>query len=219
MVFVMALVAWALVSVAEAQTRLGGVAALNLAKQEGDFEVLAGNSIKVLPRIGAGAVIEYAFDRQISFVSEPMCLGKGAKVAETVLGVTAEGEIALSYLEVPLFIKYSFGSRGARPYLLAGPTLGIKMNAKATLSLSGAGLSGSASEDISDDVKSTDLGLGLGGGIALPVGGGGTQAFVEAQYVLGLQSIETDSDVNTKNKGFQIRVGLTFPLGGKKKTR
>jgi len=217
---ILAAIVLATAAPAMAQVRLGPVVDINFANVSTDdpeFKDLASTYM----RFGIGGVIEYPLNENLSFVAEPMILGKGSKGEMSEGGATAEGKVKLSYFEVPLLVKYTFGEKGRKkddaiqPYVLAGPTIGFKTGAKATTSLSGTDMDAdlSGTEDISDEVSGTDLGLALGGGVAK--GFGSAKGFVEAQYVFGLKNIEKDSDTSTKNKGFQIRVGVTFPLGSK----
>ncbi len=205
-----------------AQIHLGLVGDLNLAQQSTDV-ALVKDYMKTLVRPGFGALVELAVDDNLSFVSEPMYLGKGAKASASVAGVEGSVKLKLAYIEVPLFVKYALGKSGPRPYILAGPTIGFKTSAKAVGSISGLGdllgISGGEAEmDVSDRVKSSDFGLGVGGGVQLPLSSNsGARAFLEAQYVIGLENIDATGTETTKNKGFQIRAGVALPIGATKK--
>jgi hypothetical protein len=200
---------------ATAQMRLGGVVDLNFASLTTDDSEFA-DYVGTLMRLGVGGVLEYGINDKLSFVTEPMLLGKGAKGDAAFEGYTLDVKVKLSYFELPLLAKYTLSDTGkAQPYLLAGPTIGFKTGAKVVAKVGGGedGEDTSDTEDISEEVSGTDLGLAFGGGVSMPVASG--RAFVEAQYVLGLANIDTSEESSTKNKGFQLRFGITFPIGKK----
>jgi hypothetical protein len=197
---------------AMAQVRLGAVVDVNFADMSTD-DAEFNENLKTYMRLGVGGVLEYGINEKLAFVTEPMLLGKGVKGEDSEGDTTASLKLKLSYFELPLLAKYSFGEKNAiRPYLLGGPTIGFKTGAKAVMEgLDDEG--GESTEDISEDVKSTDLGFGFGGGVSMPVSSG--RAFAEVQYVLGLVSVDKDDEDSAKNKGFQLRFGVTFPIGSK----
>ncbi|MDQ2655812.1 MAG: PorT family protein, partial [Bacteroidota bacterium] len=103
-----------------------------------------------------------------------------------------------NYLSIPIMIQYNpvpvFN-------IHAGPQIGFLLSAKAD------------DEDIKDQYKGLDLGLGFGAGVNLPMGLG-----ITARYVMGLANIMDDSgdadfgDVTVKNTAFQV--SLTYKLFG-----
>lgn len=64
-------------------------------------------------------------------------------------------------------------------------------------------------QDAKDDFKKLDFGLGLGGGVRVPVGR--ASLFVEGRYVLGLWNVTNDTyNSKLRTKGYQVGAGLTF---------
>jgi len=111
----------------------------------------------------------------------------------------------LSYLELPLMIKYNFKTSNTLvPYAMAGPSLGYLLNAKIEF--------GDDEVDAKDQLKRVDFGLGLGGGVSIPRGK--LTLFGEARYVLGVSNINDDQSDETKvrNRGLQILFGATVPI-------
>jgi len=102
--------------------------------------------------------------------------------------------------------RYHFQSAAsARPYVMAGPSLGFLLSAKYDFK-------DGPEYDAKDETKGLDLGVGLGGGVSIPRGD--KTFFAEARYVLGLTNINDESDESTvKNRGLQVLVGATIPLG------
>lgn len=136
--------------------------------------------------------------------------GKGAST--TVYDPSAgnvSGELKLAYLEVPVLLGYSFaGGGGISPRIYVGPTVGV--NLSCDVSASAAGLSYSASCG-ANSVKTVDIGVTGGAGIAIPVGRAALS--LGARYTLGLTPISDGG--NSKNQGFSIGAGLVLPLGAK----
>jgi opacity protein-like surface antigen len=200
-----------------AQNRIGFIGGVNLANvdfksddpdaDEVDFSNLLG--------IGAGGILELALSENVALRFEPKYLQKGAKDEESSQGVNVESKIKLAYVEVPALLKYTIGTSSTRPYLLAGPSLGFVLSAKATLEASGGGVNIDEEDDIKDVVKSTDFGLNFGGGVSFPAGN--NVIFLEGLYNLGLSNVNDDPDdpdTEVKNKGIHIMAGVTMPLGG-----
>lgn len=105
----------------------------------------------------------------------------------------------LDYLTVPILLRYNpvpvFN-------IHAGPQFGFLLSAKAEAD--------GDSEDIKDNLKGLDLGLGFGAGVDLPMGLG-----ISARYVLGLSDIgeEVDGeDASVKNNVIQL--SLSYKLFG-----
>jgi hypothetical protein len=80
-----------------------------------------------------------------------------------------------------VLLKVSLGTGALRPYLLAGPTVGLLRRARQRLHLGDTLI---ADEDVMEDTRKLDFGVGAGGGLAVPAGP--AQLFAEAQYVFGL---------------------------------
>jgi hypothetical protein len=148
---------------------------------------------------------------------EPQVVVKGAKEEvntfelSTVPTALSTYKEKLTYLDIPVLLRAMFGQGQARPYLLAGPVVGFLLSAKENVN-------GGAYEDIKNDLKSSTLGLRLGGGVSISAGQK-AHVFAQAEYDLGLENILKDASsfgtgVTAKNKGVVITGGVTFPFGG-----
>jgi hypothetical protein len=205
------------VSATSADLRLGAMAVFNDATISTNVSDLGQ---KPLLRQGAGVVIEVVATDSISFVFEPMYVGKGASVDPSKLNidpgefglVNARGSLLSSYFEVPLWLKVGTPAGLVRPYLLAGPSLGIRMQAKARLRVDYLGQDIDSIVDTKSQTQRIDFGLGLGGGVSTDLGS--FRFFAEGQYVLGLVDINRDADERFNNRGLLVRVGVTIALGG-----
>jgi hypothetical protein len=220
-VFVAAVLA-AAVPVA-AQVRVGGVFDVNFANASMNHAMIVGEATSydegfqvgagTLIRFGIGGVLELRLKKRFSVVAEPMLLGKGARATkEGSGGFSITVTEKLSYLELPVLAKYGLGRAAAlEPYLLAGPTVGFKTGAKGIFS---SGVEGAKPDyEAPEEVRSMDFGLAVGCGLSKPFGS--LRAFAEAQYVFGLVDVDAYPPKSNKNKGLQIRVGATVPIGSK----
>jgi len=203
---------------AAAQVKLGITGGPNFANLSGDDP--EGTKIEFSGRtvFGAGGVLELALGESVALTFQPMYLQKGA---EAPLGDGITGIFKAAYLEVPAFIKISFGTNNTRPYLMAGPSLGFNLSSDLELSVDGF----QTTSDFKDLTSSTDFSLGFGGGINFQLEN--VSLFVEGRYMLGVTDIAKAGtltvfgmpvefeDANIKTRGIQIMGGVLFPLGSK----
>ena len=183
---------------ASAQVNLGVIGGLNLANINTDPDPPSGVDLNSRTGFGVGGVLSFGLGETFALQLEPMYLQKGATAKEA----GEEDKLEAAYIEVPVMIKFPFGSGDTKPYVMAGPTVGWLLSAEVD------------GEDIKDEVKSIDFGIAFGGGVSLPMGN--NTVFVEGRYSLGLTDVNDDptDDTKFKTKGIQIMAGITFPLGG-----
>ena len=188
------------------------------------FEVMAGGNFAKLTTSGddggdvkmrTGLVVGVGIIRPLapawSFQPELTYSMKGAKVSDANFEVTSK----LSYIEVPLLLRYDVGSgsaSGVRPFVHAGPALAIKVGCSfeasdGTMSAS----TGCDDENGQGGPKTFDLGLMFGGGLAfrhmdhtLSVG---------VRYNLGLLNVADTDGVTTKNRVLAIVGTFEWPWG------
>lgn len=205
------------------QTHLGFIGGINIANFSGDELLESGErrNLNYSSRTGfaIGGVLDLALSGNASLRFEPMYLQKGAEGEEQALGISIPFAYKLAYLEVPAFIKIAFGSSNTRPYIMAGPSLGILLGSDIEVGVGGV----SASVDTKNLMSSTDFGLGFGGGVNFKLEN--LSIFLEARYALGLTDIfkggtlegqnVPDEALDAKTNGIQIMGGITFPLASK----
>ena len=162
--------------------------------------------------------LDHALKQNLSLLFEQMYLQKGAEVTFD----TGPGKFEAAYLEVPVFLKFTFGTRIVHPYVLAGPTVGFNLSSDLQFS--------AFEQDFENNLKKLtrrlDFGLGFGAGVSFPISN--TSIFIESRYRLGLfdvtevgvveeagfDPIEFGERLDVNTKGIQIMLGITFPLGG-----
>ncbi len=173
--------------------------------------------------VGLGGVFGVSLSKNVSLQLEPMYLQKGGILEQ--YAPSPDLFIKSSFLEVPLFLKITFGEN-IRPYILAGPTVGFLLNSEIKGEVSGL----TFKADLNNILKRIDFGIGLGAGVSFPLGKG--SVFLEGRYTFGLSNInkggtvefesgsiaitdEVEEQDELSTKGFQIMVGFTFPIGVK----
>jgi len=110
----------------------------------------------------------------------------------------------LDYVEIALYGVGCFpASDMVDIYGFAGPYIGFNTKAE---------VSNGATEDIKDQIKSTDFGVGVGVGAGFKASDM-LKIIVEGQYNIGFMSIDdTDANLTIKNQGFGFSAGVAIPL-------
>lgn len=112
--------------------------------------------------------------------------------------------IKLNYWEIPVLAKVAVPSQSASRFtLFAGPSLGVKLSAKAKVESP----TGTETEDI-EEIKKTDFGVVFGVGADFRRGHN-TLTF-DVRYTHGLTTIDEYNLVEDKNKVVSIMIGYAF---------
>ncbi len=165
-------------------------------------------------RTGAGGGVSLAIGLlpQLEFAPELLYVRKGAELFATdiTIGGITFGDIRtnfdLDYVELPLLLRFNLlPTSRARLMLEGGPVVALKTAEKLTTS-------GLASLSLSsDEIKSNDYGLMLGGGVGLPLGT--ARLTLEGRYTFGLADVnDLPFGGELKNSDALILAGLEFPL-------
>lgn len=157
-------------------------------------------SNKTLMGFSFGGFVTYNFSPTVALQPELLYSMKG-------FTITAEGEdedvdVKMDYIEIPVLFKFMFGKGTAKPYLFAGPSLGILVSSKMK--------SGGESVDAKDLWKTTDVGVVFGGGVGFPLGQGALS--LDGRYTMGVTNTPDagDADINIKNSNISFMVGYGF---------
>ena len=172
---------------------------LNMATIAGDDNKIGGISPDSRMGFSAGGFIVLDLT-VISIRPEILYTMKGACYEATVGNVKFDATLKLDYLEVPILLQYNLPLPGpVSPSLFAGPALAFNLSAKVVEETS------DTEEDI-EDVKSTDLGLVIGGGVVL-----NNKITLDVRLVMGLTSIDdSGADDDVKNQVISIMAGYMF---------
>ncbi|MFH1374115.1 MAG: porin family protein [bacterium] len=112
--------------------------------------------------------------------------------------------VKLNYWEIPVLAKLALPTQSTiRFTLFAGPSLGIKLSAKARVESP----AGTKTEDI-EEIKKTEFGVAFGVGVDLRRGKN-TLTF-DVRYTHGLTTIDEYNMCEDKNKVVSLMVGYAF---------
>lgn len=131
-----------------------------------------------------GGYLDLPLSPTVAFHPEVLFVQKGAKQS----AVDYEDTYKLDYIEVPLLVMLKIPTEltGVTPMLFGGPSVGFNATARAKRESNGE------TEELDiDNVKSLDVGLTFGGGVAFEVGPV-TRLTVDVRYTLGLTKIADD---------------------------
>jgi len=182
-----------LCAAASAQLKFGVKAGANFSNVRGsDVE---GNKGKT--GYYAGAFAEYPITEKLAVKPELVYSLQGAKAVEEYEGVVTEAKVDLSYITLPVMVKYEF-----IPGLYAetGPQISYLTSAKAK--------SNGYKEDVKDYFKKVDFTWGFGVGYISSFNLG-----INARYNLGLSKMAAEDAEKVYNGVFQV--GLVYVLGGR----
>jgi len=174
---------------AQGPATVGVKGGLNIAKLSFDDE--ESNDVKTLSGLVAGLFITKPVSDSVGVRLEGLFSQQGAKFADG--SGNDEGKVKLNYINVPLLLTAGTSSRESTRFtVFTGPQIGFNTSAKLEFD--------DESEDIKDDVKSTDFSWVAGVGVE----SGSISA--DARYALGLTNIANDDKV--KNRVFSVTVGV-----------
>jgi hypothetical protein len=172
-----------------------------------DITKLTGDVENVDWKTGAvgGVFVSWPIGDIFAIQPEALFSMKGAKEHVTVLNVPVDLTVKLTYFEIPVLARLNIPVAGAvRPNVYAGPAIGFKMSAKGSAEANGR----SGEEDI-EGVKSTDIGLVVGGGLEYKLTSG--RLLFDVRYEAGLTSINDTADArDIKNAALSFMVGYGF---------
>ncbi len=194
-------------AVAQDPMRFGATLGLNMSGLAQDPEYPSGVDESMRLGLRVGPIVEFPLNQMIALQGGVLYSMKGEKIE---FG-NVETTVKLDYVSIPVMAKIGFMPEAtARPFVKIGPELGILVSAK--------GDSDDHEEDIKDDMKSIDLGLGFGAGVEMPLSD--FVGFLEASYTLGLMNIDDsddddddkqdDEEMEVKNRTISIAVGIKF---------
>ena len=120
-------------------------------------------------------------------------------------GIKLDTSMKLAYVEIPLLMRVMPQSAGkVHPLFLVGPVLGIR--ASSTFNAKGPG--GSASNSVSDIMKSTYFAGLLGAGINIRTAER-SSLLLQARYQLGLSNLIDDPTFSAKPQDFSFLTGYS----------
>lgn len=160
-----------------------------------------------------GGIVDIGFSPTFGITTGMRYVMKGFSFpGVTTTGIQVEATNKVSYLEFPVLLKVKFPLTEVKPYIIGGPTIGLKL--AANQDFVGGGASGTS--DISASTESIDFGLLFGAGMDFRVGPK-MDLFVQGAYNLGISNVEkalnqVGTPSSTKTYGIQFTGGVKFRL-------
>lgn len=162
--------------------------------------------------VGGGASLILGLTPNVEIAPELLWLRKGSTFTENdvVIGGVSFGTVKtgidLDYVTIPVLLRLRTASSGPLDLMLvAGPTVGFKVNEK-------LGVSGLANYSLdSDEIETFDY--GVTGGLGLLGRTAGLRWTIEARYEQGLTNVsKLPFGGDLKNGSVQAFAGLEFPI-------
>lgn len=153
-----------------------------------------------------GGFADIGISRIISIKPAVRYIVKGyTQQSQQLQGLSFSG--SYSYIEVPLLIKGRVPLNVVKPYIEAGPTVGLQLSASSETTFNGQQIQTS---DDGASYNAIDFGLYFGSGVEFRVAPG-MDVFTGFGYSLGLINI-SKTNISVKTNGFQITGGMKFGL-------
>jgi hypothetical protein len=193
------LVVFLMPALSAAQSVTGGAKAGVVFANIPDFGDVMEASTSMRTGLIAGGFLTWSTSGGFGVQPEALYVQKGVKLDEP--GITASVE--LSYLDVPVLARYTFGKGTTRGFVFGGPSFNFKLDAKAKSSFEGQ----DEEEDIDEDVESFEFALVVGAGVEFG------HFLVEGRFAEGLTNLvkdDEDMEETLKNRTFAILAGFRF---------
>jgi len=173
----------------------GGV---NLSSFAGDVE-----NTKSKVGFQVGGFAEFKLTDKFFVQPEVMYSLQGAKYQQSEVNYYSKGNIAMSYLNIPVMAKYYIIDK---LNIEAGPQIGFLLSAKDKWEESYNGVKDSGKDDVKDSFKSVSLGLNVGVGYDFT-----ENLSAGIRYNVGLSNIlDTEGDYKAHNNVLTLAVGYKF---------
>ncbi|MDP4200421.1 MAG: porin family protein [Bacteroidota bacterium] len=132
----------------------------------------------------------------------------------TPIAYGGKDDFTLSYIEIPIVAKATFGYGDFKPYLFAGPSIGILMSASEAVDGTVPPIT-----DVKTFASSTDISLYLGGGLQEQMGS--KMVYFDAGYAAGLTKVFKSNprtasnfiDLSTAKSGdIRLAIGMLWQI-------
>jgi outer membrane protein with beta-barrel domain len=194
---------------AAAQRRVQPALVLGLASSTIDADDDDGADVSRRNGFAVGALFVLPLGTNAGLETGLLYVQKGAKAEEP--SVDAEVTLNLAYVQVPLFLRYTFPAAGARPYIGAGGAIAYQFSCDASASFGGLEFSSDCDEFADPDsgepfasgFEKVDASLLVGGGIET------NRLTFGVRYDHGLLNLVDNGDGDSaKNRTILIFAGI-----------
>jgi outer membrane immunogenic protein len=157
--------------------------------------------------LAIGGELNYWISPDLAFMPQLLYVQKVAKDEASSGSLKLKVTSSLSYIEIPLLMKYKVGSGQTAPYFFAGPSLGFFAGGSVT-----ADLNGKEESHDADNAAGTEFALIIGAGLSHRLDPKTALVF-DFLYQHGLTNRADDDDVaESFHRGFRIGAGVQFAM-------
>jgi hypothetical protein len=167
------------------------------------------SELKLNTRTGITAGLYLDFPESgFGFMPAILYSQKGATLTSSVLEdgvpVNIDATMKYDYIEIPVLVRYTLETHTSfRPFLLAGPYLGILVSSRMAGTGSSAGVDPITVETDITNQRTFDYGFAYGGGVRFDLGN--ISMNINLRYSIGMLAADKGQ---LKNSGFSIMAGL-----------
>lgn len=199
---------------AQIPVRIGVEAGMSLANQSfsyGDYVWMETYRFGFV----VGGLVEIGLSNVMYVQIEPRLIQKGMRTPVTLgkfFELSDEADFQLDYAEFPVLLKARFGTSNFKPFLCAGPSIGVLLSATYRTEQYDSGILRTRKGiDIRGDYKSIDYAVILGGGGEYQLSRN-VSLIGSARYSFGLYNISTRSSGDVTSNGIEVLFGSLFGL-------
>lgn len=170
----------------------------------------AGSWDKKPPKLGLlfGTVVNIHISDRLSFQPELLIYQRGVGYRDSGYKL----RLNLTYLELPLLFQIKFGENKVKGFMNVGPSIGILTGGKlVSADPDGDRDTGRLSSFYGGTENRIDIGLSLGGGVAIELGPG--DLTIEPRFIIGLIDTDSDPDYTIRNFSTGIHLGYVYYFG------
>ncbi len=160
--------------------------------------------VKATTQFAMGGYLELRLPIGISIQPEVLYSVKGSKFVQSIVGVTYTNTQTITYVDIPVLLKYHLPVPILRPSIFVGPSFAVLV--AANMHSEGAGSSSDTNNK--DTFPTSDAGVVIGAGLTLPILL--LDLNLDVRYDYGLSSLDKNGKANVYNRVVSILVSTTL---------
>jgi hypothetical protein len=176
-----------------------------------DFNTINAASVGLVANIHLTDNISFQPELNYTEKGFKTSVGTDLKLFGTNLPIGARANTVVKYLDMPLALKYNFGTEGVRFFAMAGPTLGYALSGTIETYTKVLIVDVKAATTPinlnNENYKRFEVGGIVGSGVSIPVGNG--NFYADVRYTRSFQDVYEVPIVGAKvrNQGFGVGIG------------
>ena len=188
------------------QVRIGVQGGLNFGTITTSEQIPAYTNWQGRTNIAFSALASIALNPELAIQFEPRYIKKGIRISWSVGLNPTDVTETLSYLEIPILLRYSLPVFQSQPFVFAGPSLDLLLSATEEGTFFGYP---HAPIDVKPNYNPNDLSFEFGAGWELPLVAD-LSVLPSIRYELGLKNIYEVPETSRHTHGIQLTVAVVF---------